>query len=61
MSEAEVTQAEFVAYELVRQSGATNMLDEWAVAALSGLTRDRVAAVRRNYREARAKWGRTDG
>jgi hypothetical protein len=44
-----VSQADFEAYEAVRESGLTNMFDTRKVIEYSGLTADKIKAIRQNY------------
>jgi len=45
----EITKGQFLAYEDVRQSGITNMLDVRAVTGLSGLTKEEILKIIKNY------------
>lgn len=45
----EITKQEFEAYEAVRASGVTNMFDVPVVEALSGLDRDTIIAIMKQY------------
>lgn len=45
----EITNDEFVAYEEVRSSGVTNMWDVKCVCELSGLEKDKVMFIIKNY------------
>lgn len=45
----EITKEQFEAYEAVRESGITNMFDVNVVSALSGLSRDEIVAVMKQY------------
>ena len=45
----EITKEEFEAYEAVRSSGVTNMFAVNVVSELSGLSRDRVMKIMREY------------
>ena len=45
----EVTRDEFIAYERVRQSGATNMFDIKVVKELSGLSKETIFEIMKNY------------
>jgi hypothetical protein len=56
-AECEVTFEEYRAYEDVRRSGVTNMFDVKMVEALSGLERERVIAVMKNFAAAREAYG----
>lgn len=44
-----ITKEDFDAYEGVRQSGVTNMFDVRAVKALSGLTKEKIRDIMKNY------------
>lgn len=44
-----VTKDEFMAYERVRQSGATNMFDIAMVKVLSGLSKETIFEIMKNY------------
>ena len=44
-----ITKDEFIAYEKVRQSGKTNMLDTKVVSALSGLERRTIVEIIQSY------------
>ena len=52
-----VGEAEFRAYEQVRQSNVTNMFDLTTVSALSGLTKAQVRGVMDNYKALRERFG----
>jgi hypothetical protein len=52
----DITVEDFRAYERVRRSGATNMVNRHAVALLTGLTDVQVAAIQRNYRQLLEKF-----
>ena len=47
--EIEITKEDFEAYEDVRVSGATNMFNVKAVEMLSGLDREKIIAIMKNY------------
>ena len=47
----------FVAYERVRRSGVTNMFDTITVSALSGLSKEDIIYVMKNYTELNRKYG----
>ena len=47
----EITKEDFIAYEAVRQSGVTNMFDVGVVSKLSGLTREQIIGIMKNYSE----------
>ena len=46
-----ITKDEFQAYEYVRESGVTNMFDVRNVQMLSGLDRETIMAIMKNYQE----------
>ena len=46
-----ITRDEFQAYEDVRESGVTNMFDVRNVQMLSGLDRETIVAIMKNYQE----------
>ena len=52
-----ITQDEFDAYEDVRQSGVTNMFDVSTVSDYSGLNREQIMAIMKNYSELNEKYG----
>jgi hypothetical protein len=45
----EITKENFEAYEVVRESGVTNMFDRKTVMSLSGLDKETVTAIMMNY------------
>jgi len=47
----EITKDEFERYEKVRASGVTNMFDVPVVEMLSGLDRDKIIAIMKQYGE----------
>lgn len=47
----EITKDEFKAYEEVRSSGVTNMCNVSMVSSLSGLNREKIMDIMRNYEE----------
>ncbi len=53
----EITQDDFNAYEDVRQSGVTNMLDVSTVSDYSGLNRKQIIAIMQNYQTLYDKYG----
>ena len=54
----EITQNDFDAYEDVRQSGVTNMFNTAAVVSdYSGLSRDKIVSIMKNYGALRDKYG----
>ena len=52
-----ITQEEFDAYEDVRQSGVTNMFAVNTVSDYSGLNRDKIVSIMKNYGALRDKYG----
>ena len=48
-----ISKEDYEAYESVRQSGVTNMFDVRTVMQLSGLDRQKIMAIMKNYTEAR--------
>jgi len=44
-----ITKTQFLNYESVRQSGVTNMYDVRVVRGLSGLTREEIFKIMKNY------------
>ena len=44
-----ITKEQFMAYEMVRQSGVTNMFDIKMVTLISGLTKDECLEIMKNY------------
>lgn len=44
-----ITKKEFLAYEDIRQSGVTNMFDARMVSALSGLSREKIIQIMKEY------------
>ena len=53
----EITQEDFQAYEDVRESGVTNMLAISTVSDYSGLSRDKILNIIKNYSALRQKYG----
>jgi len=53
----EITQDDFQAYEDVRQSGVTNMFAVSTVSDYSGLSRDKIVSIMKNYSALRQKYG----
>jgi hypothetical protein len=51
-----ITEKEFRAYERVRVSGKTNMLDVSYVSVLSGLDRDKIKEIMKTYGELMKKY-----
>jgi len=54
-----ITRDDFEAYEQVRESGETNMMDTTMVSELSGLDRDVIVSIMRNYDELAEKFMQT--
>ena len=52
-----ITQDEFDAYEEVRESGVTNMFNVSVVSDYSGLSRQQIMAIIKNYSELNEKYG----
>jgi len=52
-----ITQDEFDAYEDVRQSGITNMFNVSVVSDYSGLNRQQIMTIMKNYSELNEKYG----
>jgi len=52
----EITEEEFQAYERVRASGVTNMFHLSVVQQLSGLPRDKIIAIMKQYGELLKKY-----
>ena len=52
-----ITQEEFDAYEDVRQSGVTNMFNVSVVSDYSGLSRDKIVTIMKNYNTLADKYG----
>jgi len=52
----EITKKEFEAYEAIRASGVTNMFDVRVVQMLSGLSREKIIAIMKNYSELMKKY-----
>ena len=53
----EITQDDFNAYEDVRQSGVTNMFNVSVVSDYSGLSRDKIVTIMKNYTDLNNKYG----
>ena len=53
----EITQDDFQAYEDVRESGVTNMMAVNIVSDYSGLSRDKIVSIMKNYSELNKKYG----
>ena len=52
-----ITQDEFDAYEEVRLSGVTNMFNLSVVSDYSGLSRDKIMTIMKNYSDLNDKYG----
>ena len=52
-----ITQDEFAAYEDVRESGVTNMFNVSVVSDYSGLSRDKIVTIMKNYTDLNDKYG----
>jgi len=52
-----ITQEDYQAYEDVRVSGVTNMLAISTVSDYSGLSRDKILSIIKNYSALRQKYG----
>lgn len=52
----DITKEEFEAYEAVRASGVTNMLDVGFVCRLTGLSREKTFEIIRHYEELKKKY-----
>ena len=52
-----ITQEDYQAYEDVRESGVTNMLALNVVSDYSGLSRDKILSIIKNYSALREKYG----
>ena len=53
----EITQEDYQAYEDVRLSGVTNMFAVNVVSDYSGLSRDKIVSIMKNYSALRQKYG----
>lgn len=51
-----ITKEQFLAYEVVRELGLTNMYDSAVVEQLSGLNRTQQITIMKNYNELCAKY-----
>jgi len=56
--ETQITKEEFESFEMVKESGVTNMFDVMTVCSLSGLNRDKVVAIMKNYCVLRNTFGK---
>jgi len=52
-----ITQDEYQAYEDVRESGVTNMFAVDVVSDYSGLSRDKIVSIMKNYSALRERYG----
>ena len=52
-----ITQEEFDSYEDVRQSGVTNMFAVSTVSDYSGLSKDKIVSIMKNYGALHDKYG----
>ena len=52
-----ITQEDFQAYEDVRESGVTNMFNTAVVSDYSGLSRDKIVNIMKNYGALHDKYG----
>ena len=52
-----ITQNEFDAYEDVQESGVTNMFNVSVVSDYSGLSRDKIMEIMKNYGELKERYG----
>ena len=52
-----ITQEDFNAYEEVRQSGVTNMFAVSTVSDYSGLSKDKIVSIMKNYSAWSDKYG----
>lgn len=57
-NEIKIHETDFWAYEDVRMSGKTNMFDVKRVEALSGLKREKILEIMKNYAKYQKKYGR---
>ena len=53
----EITQDQFDAYEDVRESGVTNMFDVSTVSDYSGLNREQIMTIMKNYGDLNDRYG----
>ena len=56
MAEIKITKAQFNRYEGCRLSGATNMFDVRNVTALTGLNKEEIMYIMKNYSELQEKY-----
>ena len=52
-----ITQEDYQAYEDVRLSGVTNMFAVSTVSDYSGLSKDKIVSIMKNYSALRSKYG----
>ena len=52
----EITKEDFEAYEAVRASGVTNMFDVKTVEILSGLSKEKIITIMKNYSKLLEKY-----
>ena len=52
-----ITKQDFLAYREVQFSGVTNMFDVITVSKMSGLDRDKIVDIMKNYSTYAKKWG----
>ena len=52
-----ITQDQFDAYEDVRESGITNMFNVAVVSDYSGLSRDKIMTIMKNYSDLNDRYG----
>jgi len=52
----EITEEDFESYVEVQRSGVTNMFDVRTVSSLSGLTREQILYIMKNYNELAEKY-----
>lgn len=58
VNKMEIDKDKFEDFEAVRESGVTNMLATTTVSELSGLERDEVREIIKNYDKYADKWGK---
>lgn len=51
-----ITKDEFEAYESVRESGVTNMFDSKVVSELSGLDKEKITAIMKQYSDLKKEY-----
>ena len=51
-----ITQEQFESYEDVRESGVTNMFDVKTVGELSGLEKEKIMIIMKNYGQLKEKY-----